>query len=179
MKRKPRKPRKAALIATSLLTAVLIAAWVHSHVAGWRSESSNSDAMTANRLVSANGQVYYQSCNLKPSGLSAVLTGEQRAPATMPDGFTVGSNPNGPQTVIKIANFSVAFTDPHPRQFISLHNQETNRNSEEDGFWYANTRELLIAYWLATLIPGVILLSECRKWYLFKRTDGRGNEEKA
>ena len=174
-----RKPHKATLIALIVIQSVLTAAWIHSRIAGWRNEWSNADTMTGGRIVSSNGQLYYQRCSLKPSRLSAALTGEQREPTKMPDTFSVGSNPNGRQTVITIANFPVAFADPHPRQFISLHNRETNRNSKEDGFWYANTRELLVAYWLATLVPALILLCECRKWYSRTRKANRSNEETA
>jgi hypothetical protein len=174
-----RKPRKATFIALTVITSMLIAAWVHSHIGGWRNEWSNPDTLTGGRIVSSKGQLYYQRCSLKPSGLSAALNGEQHEPTKMPVGFSVGSNPKGRQTVITIAKYPIAFTDPHPRQWFNLHNQETNRNSKEDGFWYANRREFLIAYWLATLIPALMLLSEFRKWYLFRRTSHDNNKETA
>jgi len=170
-----RKPRRATLIALLVVTSVLIAAWIHSHAIGWRSEWSNAKAKSGGRVVSLNGQLYLQRCSLQPTRLSAALSGEQE-PTKMPDDFCVGSNPKGKHTLINIGKFPVPFADPYPRQLISLNGQDKTQNSKADGHWYANWHELLIAHWLAALLPAMLLATECRKWYLFRRESDASND---
>ena len=171
------KPRKATFITVVVVTLILVTAWVHSHIAGWRIEWSDPDAMVGGRIVSTNGQLYYQRCSLNRGRLPAALNGERSEPRKMPDGFSVGSNPNGKATVIAIANYPIPFTEPSPRQFIGMYAQNISRNSTERGNWYASTCEFLIGYWLATLLPALILILQCRKWYLLKRQPNTMNEE--
>ena len=173
-----RKPHRATLVTLLVATSVLIAAWVHSHVVGWRTEWSNPDAKSGGRMVSLNGQVYLQRCSLQPTGLSAALTGEQES-TKMPDEFCVGSNPKGKHTVINIGKFPVPFADPHPRQVISLNSEQKTHNSKDEGHWYANWSELLIAYWLAVLLPAGLLATECRKLYLSRNDSGAADDDTA
>ena len=115
--------------------------------------------MAGGRIVSANGQIYYQHCSLNAERLPAALADQLRDPRQMPAGFYVGSNPDGKPTVIAIANYPIPFTNPSPRQFIGMHDRNIYHNTTEQESWYSNATELLIAYWLATLLPALFTSS--------------------
>lgn len=156
----------------------VIAAWLHSHWIGWQSEWSDSETMVGSRIVSSNGQLYYQRCSLQPPRTFMELNGQQKLePLQMPRSFCVGSNPNGKRQVITIAKFPVPFSQPHPGQFFSLHGQGTYQNSKDNGSWFASTHELLVAYWLVTLVIAFILFSS---WYAnYRQGQGEPNESES
>ena len=173
------KQHQASWITLIGVTLMFVTAWVHSHTTGWRTQWSDPDAMAGGRIVSANGQIYYQHCSLNAERLPAALADQLRDPRQMPAGFYVGSNPDGKPTVIAIANYPIPFTNPSPRQFIGMHDQTIYHNTTEQESWYSSATEFLIAYWLATLLPALLLMSQCRKWLLRKRQPTTMGEQMA
>ena len=112
----------------------VIAAWLHSHWIGWQSEWSDSETMVGSRIVSSNGQLYYQRCSLQPPRTFMELNGQQKLePLQMPRSFCVGSNPNGKRQVITIAKFPVPFSQPHPGLFIRDNRKGSDNKSIERG----------------------------------------------
>jgi len=171
-----RKVYAAFLLLLLILNLTVIAVWVHSHLVGWEQTwGDDAESEQGGRIVSSQGQLFFQRCDLAPPSFNADLFKD--AKTVMPKDFLVGSNRAGEQTVIAIHGFQVPFARPGSGQFIGFSNHIglgggtlAVRDGKMEGHrWNASWDERVIAYWLVELVFLMILVLAGWKWVFGSR----------
>jgi len=178
------KVSRAFLLLFLILGLFAVGAWLHSYSAGWEHTWADHEGQQGGRLVSSQGQIFVQRCELKPHPVAQAMPSLQKGThAEMPQGYAVGSNADGERTVIAIGVFPIPFARPDPGTFIGRANHfDSNiRFAQQPGeelkgqWWNANWQEWVIAYWLVALL--LLWLPICTGvWWVFRprkrETDG-------
>lgn len=108
----------AVYITLVLLEAIVAFAWFHSRISPIRKTWNDAAAGAASRLISANGRLLWQRCDVTDLQLPSP---EKKLPFNV----VVGSNPNGDRTLIQCGEVEVSFAYPAEDRWIGLESSQS------------------------------------------------------
>ncbi len=146
-----RKTVHVVFLGLALLTG---AAWVQSHLGGWRRSWSDAAGPSGGRVVAERGLFYLQTCDLAPDPrMHDIIAGMWRT--AVPKDFCVGANAYGERASILLGDIAITFVRPDEATYIAYNSRYAMNSSTVDGYWAQRSREYVVAY---SLLSALFLL---------------------